>query len=47
MTFPPANLLVWVPGHSGVRGSETGDGLAREGTVHQFVGPKPALGVFR
>ena len=39
--------LFWVPGHSGVRGNEIGNGLAREGTVHQFVGPEPALWVSR
>jgi hypothetical protein len=39
--------LFWVPGHSRVRGNETADQLATEGTVHQFVGPEPALGVSR
>jgi hypothetical protein len=28
-------------------GIETGDGLARKGTVHQFVGPEPVLWVSR
>jgi hypothetical protein len=37
----------WVPGHSGVRGNEIGSGYAREGTVHQFVGPELALLVSR
>lgn len=36
-----------VPEHSGARGNEIADGLTREGTVHQFFGPKPALGVSR
>jgi len=37
--------LLWVPGHSGVRGNEITDGLAREGSVQQFVGPEPTVGV--
>jgi hypothetical protein len=28
-------------------GNEIADKLAREGTVHQFVGPEPALGISR
>jgi hypothetical protein len=39
--------LFWVPGHSGIRGNEIADELAREGSVHYFVGPEPALGVLR
>jgi ribonuclease HI len=39
--------LFWVPGHAGIRGNEIADELAREGSVHQFVGPEPALGVSR
>jgi hypothetical protein len=39
--------LFWVPGHAGIHGNETADELAREGSVHHFVGPKPALGVSR
>ena len=39
--------MFWVPRHSGVRGNETTDQLAREEGVHQFVGPEPALGVSR
>jgi hypothetical protein len=35
------------PGHSGIRGNEIADELAREGSAHQFVGPEPALGVSR
>jgi ribonuclease HI len=36
--------LFWISVHSGVRGNETVDGLAREGVVHQFVGTESALG---
>ena len=39
--------LFWVPGHAGIRVNETPDGLARNGSASEFVGPKPALGVSR
>jgi hypothetical protein len=39
--------LFWVPGHSGIHGNEIADELARESSVHHFVGPEPALGVLR
>lgn len=39
--------LFWVPGRSRVRGNEIADGLAVGGTINQFVGPEPALGVSR
>jgi ribonuclease HI len=35
--------LVWVPGHSGFAGNEIADGLAREGSSDNFIGPEPAL----
>jgi hypothetical protein len=37
--------LYWVPGHAGVRGNETAERLARNGSASGFVGPEPALGV--
>lgn len=39
--------LFWDPRHPSVGGSEISDGLAREGNVHQFVGPVPAVWVSR
>jgi hypothetical protein len=39
--------VFWVPGKSGIRGNEFADELAREGSVHHFVGPEPVLGVSR
>jgi ribonuclease HI len=39
--------LYWVPGHAGVRGNETADGLVRNGSASDFVGLEPALGISR
>jgi ribonuclease HI len=39
--------LFWVPGHARVRGNEIADKLARGGSVQQFVGPEPVLGLSR
>ena len=39
--------LYRVPGHAGARGNEIADKLARDGSVQQFVGSEPFLGVSR
>ena len=39
--------LFWVPSHTGVRGNEIADGLARGGSALRFLGPEPVLGVSR
>jgi len=39
--------LYWVPRHTGIRGNEIADGLARGGSALRFLGPEPALGVSR
>jgi len=46
MPFHPS-FCETVLGHSRLRGNEIADELAIEGTVNQFVGPEPALGVSR
>ena len=35
--------MFWVPGRCGLRGNVVADRLAREGAVHQFVGPEFVL----
>jgi hypothetical protein len=39
--------LFWDPRHPSLGGSEIADGITRQGNVHQFVGPLPALRVSR
>jgi hypothetical protein len=39
--------LFWVSGHTGVRGNEIADRLARSGSGQRFTGPEPFLGVSR
>ena len=36
--------LYWVPGHTGVRGNETADRLARSGSCQRFIWPEPFWG---
>lgn len=35
--------LIWVPGHSDVRGNEMADKLARQGSKASYIGPEPRL----
>ncbi|XP_077255623.1 uncharacterized protein LOC143893775 [Temnothorax americanus] len=37
--------LIWVPGHSGIKGNETADQLARAGSETRLLGPEPAVGI--
>jgi hypothetical protein len=44
---PGHSELYLVPGHAGVQGNEIADELARDGSVLEFVGLEPALGISR
>ncbi|XP_074038066.1 ribonuclease H-like [Leptinotarsa decemlineata] len=36
--------LAWVPGHTGYKGNEEADSLAREGARRSLIGPEPSCG---
>lgn len=37
--------IVWIPGHSGIKGNEIVDTLAKAGALSELTGPEPALGI--
>src|SRR5262249_4360930 len=37
--------LGWIPGHSGIKGNELADGLAKRGANESLTGPEPAMGI--
>src|SRR5262249_4986595 len=38
--------LIWIPGHSGIKGNEVADELARKGSSTEFTGAEPAINVY-
>ena len=36
-------LLIWVPGHQGIKGNEIADELARKGASSALMGPEPFM----
>lgn len=41
------SVRLWVPRNFGICENETANEFTRESPVHQFVGPEPALGMWR
>jgi len=37
--------LLWIPGHSDIRGNETADQFAKQAASQDFVGPETVLGI--
>lgn len=46
MKFPGMGLFC-APGHSEICRNEIANELRKEGSIHQLVGPLPALGILR
>jgi hypothetical protein len=37
--------FLWVPGHKGTEGNKISNQPAKSGSLHPFIGPKPACGI--
>ncbi|XP_033228882.1 ribonuclease H-like [Belonocnema kinseyi] len=37
--------LIWVSGHTGIKGNEKADQQARSGAADEYIGPEPVLGL--